>query len=74
MAVVAAQISVGRFPLPGGARTYLQAGTAINPASSGVPFSFSRQAVAGAPQYVSQRAAKVGFNNWADLRRHRFDY
>lgn len=73
MALVAARISVGQYPMPQGARTKLQAGTAIIPSSSGIPRSLAQQAVAGSPTYVAQRAAAQGYANWADKRRHWFD-
>lgn len=74
MALVAAQISVGQYPMPQGARTKLQVGTAIIPSSSGIPRTMAQQAVAGSPTYVAQRAATQGYNNWADKRRNWFDY
>lgn len=74
MALVAARISVGQYPMPMGARTKLQAGTAIIPTSSGIPRTMAAQAVAGSPTYVAQRAATYGYNNWADKRRNWFDY
>jgi hypothetical protein len=73
MALVAARISVGQYPMPAGARTKLQAGTAIIPSSSGIPRTMAQQAVAGSPTYVAQRAAAYGYGNWANKRRNWFD-
>ena len=71
MATMAAQISAGMPPLPQGARTRLQAGSAIIPQSSGVPFQLSQQAVTGAPPYVAERAGVDGGDVLAaDLMTH----
>lgn len=74
MALVAARISAGQYPMPMGARTKLQAGAAIIPSAVSTPQMLAQQAVAGSPTYVASRAAQYGFDNWANKRRTWFDY
>jgi hypothetical protein len=74
MALVAARISAGHYPMPTGARTKLQAAGQIMPVAVNTPAMMAQQAVAGSPTYVAQRATAYGFNNWADKRRNWFDY
>lgn len=73
MARMAAFISAGQPQMPGVARSPLQAGASIAPASVNVPYQLAYQAVQGNTPYIDQRAAAYGAANFFDPRRGWYD-
>jgi len=70
---LAVAIANGNPPMPTGARTYLQAGSAIVPQGTSLPMQLAAEAVAGSPPEIRRKAAALGARNWLNPRRGSFD-